>query len=242
MSTPHIADDLPRLLTGEATRDEVLAAAEHLRHCDDCRQELVSTTVAHASLASARRFAPEVLAAAGTSGEAADAAAPPTAELPDLSALFAEARSEEAAPAAGRRRRRLLVPVAAAVVGAAIAGTTVGLVATSGGSSTPATTVALSAFDTGHVSGKAVVKGAHMRIDAAALPALDAQHRYEVWLTDSARTRMQPLGWINTNGSAELTVPAALMSSYRAIEVSVQKVDAPSYDYSGTSVLRGTYG
>lgn len=239
MSTPHIAEDLPRLLTGEATRDEVLAAAEHLRHCDDCRQELVSTTVAHASLASARRFAPEVLAAV-TSDERDDANATATGDLPDLSALFAEVRSETTAPV--RRRRRLLVPVAAAVVGAAIAGTTVGLVATSGGSSTAATTVALSAFDTGHVSGKAVVKGAQMRIDAASLPALDAQHRYEVWLTDSARTRMQPLGWINTNGSAELTVPAALMNSYRAIEVSVQRVDSPTYDYSGTSVLRGTYG
>ena len=57
MSDAHISDDLPRLLTGDATRDEVLAAAEHLRSCPDCQQELVSAVVAHASLTSAQRFA-----------------------------------------------------------------------------------------------------------------------------------------------------------------------------------------
>jgi hypothetical protein len=46
---------------------------------------------------------------------------------------------------------------------------------------------------------------------------------------------------MGTNGTAHLTVPASLMQSYRDIEVSVQQVDAASYDYSGTSVLRGSY-
>jgi hypothetical protein len=36
-------------------------------------------------------------------------------------------------------------------------------------------------------------------------------------------------------------VPANLMQSYRDIEVSVQQVDAATYEYSGRSVLRGSY-
>lgn len=232
MTNSHIADDLPRLLTGDAGRAEVLAAAEHLRHCDDCRQELVSTTVAHASLTSARRFAPEVV-----SGSTADDAADAT--LPDLTAVFAEARAEKVAPVARRRRAAWGLAAAAAVVGAGVG--TFAVVHDSG-SSSPQRHIALTAFDIGHSKATATVSGGRMRIDAASLPNLDAQHRYEVWLTDAARTRMQPLGWIDTNGSAELTVPASLMNSYRAIEVSVQQVDASSYDYSGTSVLRGSYG
>ena len=38
-----------------------------------------------------------------------------------------------------------------------------------------------------------------------------------------------------------IMVPATLLKRFDAIEVSVQQVDSPSYDYSGTSVLRGSY-
>ena len=62
IQSPHVSDNLPRLLTGDTTRDEAMAAAEHLRGCPDCQQELVSAAVAHASLTSARRFAPQVVA------------------------------------------------------------------------------------------------------------------------------------------------------------------------------------
>jgi hypothetical protein len=80
-----------------------------------------------------------------------------------------------------------------------------------------------------------------MVLDAASLPKLDPEHRYEVWLTNKARSQMQPIGWIGTDGEATLTVPANLMSRYSAIEVSVQDVDAATYTYSGKSVLRGSY-
>jgi hypothetical protein len=110
------------------------------------------------------------------------------------------------------------------------------------GSGAHSTTVALEPFGTGTVTGKATVTNGRMNLDAAALPRLDATHRYEVWLTDTSRTRMQPIGWVDTDGKAQLTVPADLMSQYRAIEVSVQQVNAANYTYSGTSVLRGTYG
>src|SRR4051795_3119300 len=112
---PHLSDDIPRLLTGDASREEVLAAAEHLRSCPDCQQELVSAVVAHASLTSAHRFAPDIMAADPDISE--DASVGP---LPDLSAMFEQVRSEAAvapaAPAAGVRHRRLIAGAAAAAV------------------------------------------------------------------------------------------------------------------------------
>ena len=234
--TPHIADELPALLTGEASREVVRAAAGHLRECEDCRQELVAAVVAHASLASAQRFAPEVMASL------AETAADAPADLPDLSAVFEQIRADAAAETARPRRSRARVYAAAAVAaGVLVGGGAIALVELNGSTSNT-TTVALAAFGSGTADGKVTVAGGRMNVDATALPHLDASHRYEVWLTDTSRTRMQPLGWIDTDGKAQLTVPANLMSQYRAIEVSVQQVNASNYTYSGTSVLRGTYG
>jgi len=55
----HICDALPRLLAGDASREESISAAAHVRDCPDCRDELISSVVAHAALRSARRSAPE---------------------------------------------------------------------------------------------------------------------------------------------------------------------------------------
>jgi hypothetical protein len=232
--TLHISDDLPRLLTGDALRDEVLAAAEHLRGCADCQQELVSAVVAHASLTSAQRFAPEIIArglpASGQPGE-------PAAALPDLSAVFAEARREASAK---RKGRRWMIAAAAAVV---LTGAGVTITQTLGSDSTHtrSRTVALTAYGVGTHPGKAVLLGdGTMRIDATALPALDASHFYEVWLTDPEREHLQAVGSIGNDNQARLTVSSKVMSQYTAIEVSVQGVSQTSY--SGTSVLRGSYG
>lgn len=238
--TSHISEELPRLLTGEATREVVQAAAAHLRDCEDCQQELVSAVVAHASLTSARRFAPEVVM-----GPVPEPAAPSEANtLPDLGAVFAQVRAEvDEAPPAKRRSRRPLYAVAAVAAGVLIGTGGTALVQNLGDNAPARTSVALAAFDHGTTSAKATVtKGGQMQVDAASLPRLDATHRYEVWLTNAARTKMQPIGWIGTDGKATLTVPKNLMSSFSDIEVSVQRVDAPSYDYSGTSVLRGSIG
>jgi hypothetical protein len=243
--TSHISDELPRLLTGEATRDVVQAAAAHLRSCEDCQQELVSAVVAHASLTSAHRFAPEVVARPVPEAAAADDAddADEQSALPDLSAVFAQVRADaEHAPRAHRRSRRPLYAVAAVAAGVLVGAGATALVQNAGHHAPAGQSVALAAFDTGTRSAKAVVDNdGRMRVDAAALPRLDAVHRYEVWLTNDARSQMQPIGWIGANGKATLTVPANLMSNYSDIEVSVQRVDAPSYTYSGTSVLRGSY-
>jgi hypothetical protein len=127
--------------------------------------------------------------------------------------------------------------VAAAAVIAA--GATVGAVTLTSSGST-GRSVALAPFGAGTRSAAATITGDRIAVDAASLPTLDAAHRYEVWLTDPARTRMQPVGWIDTSGRATMTVPQALLHTYADIEVSVQQVDGP-YIYSGTSVLRGSY-
>lgn len=237
--TNHISEELPRLLTGEATRDVVQAAASHLRACEDCQQELVSAVVAHASLTSARRFAPEIVVRA--TQEAPSSVEPDS--LPDLSAIFAQVREEAGSqPRTTQRTRRPLYAVAAVAAGVLIGGGGAALIQNVGDNAPSGRSVALAAFDIGTASAKAnVSKDGRMSLDAASLPGLDSRHRYEVWLTNGARTQMQPIGWIGTDGKATLTVPANLMSSYTDIEVSVQQVDASTYTYSGRSVLRGGY-
>lgn len=240
----HISEDLPRLLTGEAGRDEVLAAAAHLRTCPDCQQDLVSAVIAHASLTSAHRFAPEIVAPGLPDhlvGE--DIAAGP---LPDLSSVFAQVRAEATAPASStRRHRRPLYAIAAAAAGVLIGGSAVALVVDDNGSSSTAVAgrrVELGSFGVGHASAVATVSDSgKMTIDATSLPDPGKEKRYEVWLTDTKRSQMQPVGWIGNDGKATLTIPANLMGQYQDIEVSVQDVTADNYKYSGTSVLRGSY-
>lgn len=227
----HIADDLPRLLTGDASREETLAAAGHLRGCPDCQQELVSAVVAHAALSSALRVAPSL--AAGPDGE------PLSTVLPDLSEVFTKVRDEAAPARTSRKRRHALIAVAAAVVAA---GAGVTIAETTGSSSGPrSATVALGAFGEGSVPAKATLIGSGtMRLDASSLPRLGAGRFYEVWLTNSARTRMQAVGSLGADNEAQLTVSPQVMGRYTAIEISVQRVDQTSY--SGHSVLRGNYG
>lgn len=235
--TSHISDELPLLLSGEASREAVLGAAAHLRECEDCRQDLVSAVVAHASLASAQRFAPEMMSALR---ERTDDNAEPQ-PMPDLSAVFEQVRRE--ATATPRRARRVpRFAVAAVAAGLIVGAGGVALIENLGSSSPSGTSIALSPFGIGHSGAQAKLVGSDsMKITATSLPKLAETQRYEVWLTDSARTRMQPVGWIGTNGKADLTIPPNLMQNFDAIEVSVQPVNSSTYDYSGVSVLRGTY-
>lgn len=237
--TNHISEELPRLLTGEASRDAVVDAAAHLRECADCQQELISAVVAHASLTSAQRFAPEIM-----QGARADLPAEVESALPDLSAIFAQARQEAASPVVRARQRarrvptRALLGVAAAV--AVIGGGVGTFAAVNSGSSNSGQPVALRAFGTGTTSATAAIGAGKVTLNATSLPKL-AGKRYEVWLTNSARTQMQPIGWIGVDGKASLTVPSDLMARYSDIEVSVQPVASSAYTYSQISVLRGAY-
>ena len=247
--TTHITEDIPRLLTGEANRDAVLVAAEHLRSCPDCQQELVSAVVAHASLTSAHRFAPEVVAPHGSDGsdgahrldDETGESEPPA--LPPMTDMFQQIRQEaeratqkkQAAP-----RRRLLSVAAAAVIlvggGAAIAE-----VATSSSSSTPSKqAVALTAFDRGHQQADVTIIGDRkVSINAAKLPKLDSNHVYELWLTDGARAHMQSVGLLGNDNTASFTVSSKSLTHYDNFEVSVQRTNQTAY--SGISVLRGQY-
>lgn len=232
----HISENLPRLLTGEAGRDEVLDAAAHLRECADCQQELVSAVVAHASLTSAQRFARELVTVERDE---------PSADvvLPDLSAVFAQVRKEADSPVGRARQRVRRIPARALVAAAAVVAVGAGVgtvVAVTGGSSNSGQVVALNAFQAGHTKATARIKDFQMRVDAASLPKL-AGKRYEVWLTNATRTQMQPIGWLGADGKATMSVPEDLMSRFSNIEVSVQPVSSTSYDYSNVSVLRGAY-
>lgn len=231
----HVFDELPSLLTGDADRDTVMNAAAHLRECADCGQELVSALVAHASLTSARRFAPELAAV----DEREPASGETTLAMPDLSAVFAQVRSDAATTAQqaqrSRRRNRVLAATAAAVVvGGGIAG---GLLATQTPSPAQRTVRLVGAA---HVSATAtLIGGDHMRIDATALPALGSHQQYEVWLTNPAGTRMQSVGFIRSDRRADISVPAPLMGRYQDIAVSVQRDSQTKF--SGKVVLHGSY-
>ena len=235
----HISEDLPRLLTGDATREEVMAAAEHLRTCPDCQQELVSAVVAHASLTSAHRFAPDVVSPEAVPGIDPDE---PVGPLPDMSAMFAQVHAEASTttPSRSRLPRRRLLAVAAAAAVLAGGGVTIAETVGSGSSQPASQSVALRPFGVGARPAEVTLVGSsEMRVNATDLPKLDAGHFYEVWLTDAARTRMQSVGSIGSDNKAQLTVPANVMSQYSAIEVSVQRTSQTTY--SGTSVLRGSY-
>jgi anti-sigma-K factor RskA len=225
----HISDDLPRLLTGEASRDETLAAAAHLRACPDCQQELVAAVVAHASLSSAHRFASEVVAPPLPEVQAEPAA------LPDMSAMFAKVRDEAAHQQPAHRRRRALIAVAAAAVVATAVGVTVAQ--TVGDSTNPPAAQNL-LLKSPEGSAKVTITGDRMHLDATSLPKLDAAHQYEVWLV--AATRLRPLGYLGGDRTADLTVPAPVMAQYSGVAISLQK--NTQVEFSGDVVVRGNYG
>jgi hypothetical protein len=243
--TAHVSDELPLLLTGEASREVVLDAAAHLRSCTDCQQSLVLAVIAHASLTSAQRFAPEIIGNRSGPAVSEDASTEPGAgrELPDLSSMFAKVRQEAAAPPSRPRSHRLRYGVLAAAAAVVVGGGSYAVVNSTNndGSASSGTTVALQAFDRGTTPATVRLRSSgQLQIDAATLPNLSSRH-YEVWLTNGGRTEMQPIGWLNSDGKATLTVPDNMMKRFTDIEVSVQDIAAGDYTYSGTSVLRGSY-
>lgn len=260
LQSPHVSDDLPRLLTGDTTRDEAMAAAEHLRGCPDCQQELVSAAVAHASLTSARRFAPQVVApdrddepppapalplgrhAAGDSDIEPESGQP----LPDLSNLFAQLRAEAAAPTAptpapapaparvSHRRRWIAAGAAAAVI--AGGGITIGVVASNSPTSS-GRSVALAPIDVGRHPAKLTIAGSTLKINATSLPRPGAASVYEVWLVDRAGKNLAAIGTLGTDNTATLTVAPQVRSNFKYVQVSVQK--SSDLTFSNISVLRG---
>lgn len=240
----HISESLPRLLTGDATRDETLAAAEHLRGCPDCQDELVSAVVAHAALTSAHRFAPEIVAAELGEDEdqySGEGTARPADHLPDMSAVFAQVRTDAVRPAGPGRQsgRRWLLAAAAAVVfagGGIAAGELVG---SGTAPHATATTVTLRPVGGLRSPATATVSGGTMRVDATALPKLGADRQYEVWLVATGGTQPRPVGYVGANRTATLPVPQPVMARYDSIAISIQKTD--QVQFSGDMVALGHY-
>jgi Anti-sigma-K factor rskA len=239
----HISDELPRLLTGDANREAVLAAAEHLRSCPDCQQDLVSAVVAHAALTSAHRFAPEIVAPGSEPGGEPVGEVEPTGPLPDLTSVFAQAHQDAAKPPAPAHNRRRLIAVAAAAAVIVGGGATVTAVEL-GSSGSSARSVALKPYvrgqaPTASARANVVIDNSRVRVDASKLPSLDSRHVYELWVTNEDRTKMQAVGTF-ANTKAEMTVDHKVLSQYNDFEVSVQKIN--DTQYSGISVARGQYG
>jgi hypothetical protein len=235
----HVFDELPQLLTGEADRATVAAVSTHLRGCEDCREELIAAIAAHAALMSAAKYAPELAEAGRTSSELTPSS-DDLAQIPDLSAVFAQIRGEvDTSARTTRQPRRIWLVAAAAVVVLGLGGTGAYLATSS--SSQPSRALSLQAFGQGTTSASARLIGADkMTLDASSLPALPAGHYYEVWLTNATRTSMAPVGLLAADRTARFTIPPSEMSAYAAVEVSVQDTSGVG-TYSGHSVLRGTY-
>jgi hypothetical protein len=235
----HVFDELPQLLTGEADRATVASVSTHLRECEDCREELIAAIAAHAALMSAAKYAPE-LADAGRTMSSVQPSSDELPEVPDLSAVFAQIRGEVADNAKiTRHPRRIWLVAAAAVLVLGLGGTGAYLATSS--SSQPSRALSLQAFGEGTSSASAKLIGTdQMTLDASSLPALPAGRYYEVWLTNGARTSMAPVGLLAADRTARFTIPSSEMSSYAAVEVSVQDTSGIG-TYSGHSVLRGTY-
>jgi anti-sigma-K factor RskA len=149
-----------------------------------------------------------------------------------------ERRQSRSKPGVSRPRVWLAAAAAAVVLGLG-AGVTY---AVESGPSTPTTrALSLQAFDQGVTNGSARLIGNNeLSLDASTLPVLSTGRYYEVWLTNGSRTSMAPVGVLDADRKATITVPASEMSTYAAIEVSVQETSGVG-SYSGHSVLRATY-
>jgi hypothetical protein len=162
-----------------------------------------------------------------------------------MSPVFEMAKQEARAPRHSvepprARPRRVRWLAVAAVAGALVGGGAVFAVQNLGGSP-PARTVQLAAFDQGQVAASAKLVGNNeVQVDASSLPTPGSGTNYEVWLTDTARKSLQPVGWVGADGKTKLQIPTSLLDKFTNIEVSVQNVSDP-YTFSGTSVLRGSY-
>ena len=294
----HVFDELPALLAGELSRADTGRVSDHLRSCDDCRQELVLAVSASAALRSARRFAPQAvldpddelpdparflaeLASGGIGGgpltdprglpplQWPPGAGPDGSYDPRLDPGFGaptggmpagpgQAGPGPAGPfvggAPGRRpprarharqdgrqgRSRLRWTAAAAAL-LVVAGVGAGVVIGQRGDNRGGgRQVALSAVGPGDASGTATLRGGELCIDRTTLPAPVGGHSYEVWLVDSARSKLQAVG-MTSNGQGCWTLPATKPGDgYNTIEISDEPDDGNAA-YSGTSVLRGRY-
>jgi hypothetical protein len=219
--------DLMALLRGELSNADVTEAADHLDHCEECRQALVETAVGHALLSGATRTLSR----------------PAPVSLPDVPPL--ESPTQEAR---GRAWLRPLGLVAAAV--ALVAGTAV-VTHWADRPSPTATTVATAerTADLEPVDGKGsglvlmaadFHDGVQMTVETRDLPKIGRGEFYEAWLFNPKTQKMLPLGVVGPGGKASFEVPDSLVGRYQVVDVSLERDDGDP-GHSVTSVLRATY-
>jgi anti-sigma factor RsiW len=234
----HVADDLPALLAGEATRDETLAVAAHLRACPQCQEELVSIVVAAGTLRAAARAEQfparaEIASPATSSSEdSSTTAAPPAPEW--------LARIPRRGPAGWSTRRRLAALAAAVVIVAGAIAAGLGLSASSSPVVNRAALHPLQApaSASGAVTVTAAATARQVQVSTDGLPAPGQGHYYEVWLLDPATLKMMPMGALAPSGQASFGVAAGLMAGYSAVDISLQANNGNPV-HSAVSVLRG---
>jgi len=219
--------DLMALLRGEHSNAAVTEVADHLDHCEECRQELAETAVGHALL----------------TGTTRTLSRPAPLELPDVPPL--ESRTT---PTRGRTWRRSLGLVAAAA--ALIAGTAV-VTQWADRSDTQSPTVAapertvdLEPVD-GTGSGRVLMAedshdGVRMTVETRDLPRIGRGQFYEAWLFNPRTQKMLALGVIGPGGKASFELPDSLVGRYQVVDVSLERDDG-NPGHSVTSVLRATY-
>jgi hypothetical protein len=257
VTSGHASSDLVGLLTGEASRDDTVAVARHLKECRDCTDELVDLVVAHGALASAVRSDraladPSARTRGGTRRDASASPVPGSGSssatdsettlppLPPLS-VTPEAPNRARPP---RRHRSLALAAAVAAVAAAVVFTAT-FVATQHQPSQPVVAQAplQTLHDPGAVGGTVTVLAEgttrHMIVRTADLRALSGQEFYEVWLLDPATLKMLPVGVLSPSGNGDYEVSAGLMAGYAAVDVSLQRNDG-NPAHSQTSVLRAS--
>jgi Anti-sigma-K factor rskA, C-terminal/Putative zinc-finger len=231
----EVVSDLPALLRGELSRARLAEVVDHLEACEQCRLALVSASEGHSAVVAAvRTLRQEAPSATAPSREPATGQ-----ELPPL-------------PRHHRRWPRWQHGLVAAV--AAVAVTVVVLVGVNRDTAptqpaapavraVPVQTARLAPV-TGAGSGEVTMRtpgpSTYMTIHATGLGPAGPGHFYYAWLLDPATNKMLPLGQVGADGRATFEVDARLVSSYHAVDVSLQ-TDNGNPGHSDTSVLRAEY-
>ena len=237
----HVADDLPALLAGEATREETLAVAAHLRACPQCQEELVSIVVAAGALRAAARaeHAPSAAVPPSSVLFSSDENGSGGASAPDTPEWLGQISRR--GPAGWSTRRRLAALAAAVVIVAGAIAAGLGL---STSSSPVVNRAALHplqapASASGAVTVTAAATARQVQVSTDGLPAPGQGRYYEVWLLDPATLKMMPMGALAPSGQATFGVAAGLMAGYSAVDISLQANNGNPV-HSAVSVLRGT--
>lgn len=255
--------DLSTLVIGELDTPDTIAAGAHLDSCATCRAELVDAVVGHALMTrTSHTLDPERSTPPPLVGKHVATDHPPLAPLtpipllnrrhrPALIGLAAAAalavvgttlgitqpwadeqprRAPTVAPVVEPTREPTGAPTATPEPQVTVASATLGPLKDSGRTRTQRGTVTMTDG----------VGKTRMEIELSGLPSLRKNQFYYAWLLDPDTNKMLPLGQVSTSGALAFDLDPTLVSSYSAIDVSLEDDDG-NPEHSPVSVLRGSY-